>query len=154
MLDSNIIKLFRCPTRENIFWTLPDLELVVNLLRCFGGNLPEMLKAIADDERDQAQLAFLIEELLDQPENENYKKLWEKYQLLYYKSQLTLGTATVLKDYAKGKADKHQFIKDVGKNVLPGVFAPGIGIGGKREIEQQVDTRLAAYGDQPEEHNS
>lgn len=133
------------------FWKLPPADVIVSALRTVGGNLAQMLNMISEDGLDQAQLAFLIEEELSKPENEQHRKNWERYQLLFYKTQISLGTATLLKNYANGQVDKHQFVKDVGKQILPGVFAPGIGLGGKDQIEQQVDGHLAKYGEQPEE---
>lgn len=148
---SDPLNQFGRPKKTHPYWTLPEPDAIVAALRVVGGNLAEMLNRLSDDALDQAQLIFLMEEELAKPENEAQRKLWEKYQLLYYKSQISLGTATLLKDYASGKADKLQLVKDIGKQILPGVFAPGIGIGGKDVIEQQVDGHLAKYGQQPEE---
>ena len=142
---------FKRPTKVKAYWTLPDAPGIVAALRVVGGNFVEMLTRLSDNELDHIQIAFLIEEELSKPENEPHRKAWEKYQLFFYKSQIALGTATLLKNYAKGQVDKHQFVKDVGKQILPGIFAPGIGASAKQEIEQQVDGHLAKYGEQPEE---
>lgn len=141
---------YKRPTLANPFWTLPPIADVVNHLRIVAGNLPDLLNRISEDQVDQNQILFLIEEQL--ADNKPLADLWRRYQLSYYRSQISIGTATVLGNYAKGTVDKsQQFVKDVGKQLMPEVFAQGAGLSLKDQVAQQVDEATSKYGGQQEE---
>lgn len=145
---ANEFNEFIKPTRDNKLWTLPHISKVVDLFRIKCGNVTQLLQAITDQPADQAQLLFLIQEELEKEENKEEKKRWRKYQLIHMRSQLTLGTEKVMGTYSLGNLDKHQFVKDLGKNILPDLFDPTKASASTKDLEEdQLEKELAELED-------
>jgi hypothetical protein len=129
---------FKKPTNGRKLWELPPIETVVDLLRIKGGSINALLDAVADEPEDQEQILFLILEELSRIENVELEKRWRRYVTLNYKNKMLRGTDQILTLYGHGTLDKHQFVKDLGKSILPEIFNPSVGGMGKQEEDEKA----------------
>lgn len=139
----NPFNAFKPPTKDNPQWQIPSIEIVIDAFRLKGGSVNQLLAAISDEVADHEQLLFLILDELNKPENEAHLKSWRRYTALNLKNKMLRGTDQIMELYSHGSLDKHQFVKDLGKTILPEIFDPSKGgLGKENEDEKELTSEL------------